>query len=1084
MPKLIACIPALLFLLSISANGQPLDPSKDLTQYNIDHWQDDQSPSSVLQIIQTSDGYLWMATLKGLVRFDGVKLTTFDKFTNPELQVNGFKSIFEDSKKNLWMGSIGGGLFRKERNGFKQFVIPFGPSSNNIERISEDSQRNLWICTLRGLIRYKDSTFSLITLKGKNASGDLTVYDVAEDKSGVVWVATGQGLMSLSEDTLHPLENAKGVSEIMDLHVASDNTLWMASYSKGIYTYNDSTFEKVKALDIFRHPMAIYQDSHSNIWIGSEMGVARFRDGLVSRLEYGKGLSHNHVTAVLEDHEGSIWLGTYYGGINRLRDGTFTNYTTFHGLPHNTVHCIFQTADEAILIGTETDLAYKAKGDDRFSKKYPQLHDARVRDIFEDSKKNLWIATYDGVYNIDFKNKLKFYNSANGLSSSQARLVFEDSNGVIWLGTRQGLNRFKDGQWQSYSEGDGLLNDFIMSITERKNGDLLVGTTGGLFVRRNDKFEALKVNNETVGITTFDTYEDEQHNLWAATTNGLLLINAAGLFRFSSDRLLAGNIYHIIEDHLGALWMTSDLGIIRVMRKNLLDNAGADTTKILTRLFDRSSGLRTNETTPAARAFLTKDGKIWFPTLEGVAVVDPGNIIVNTTPPPISIEQLMIGGREFPMDENISVPPNSRNIEIHYTGLSFMIPKKVKFKYKLNGYDKDWHDAGERRTAYYTAVPPGDYTFSIKASNNDGIWNTIDAALTLHVERAFWQTVPFYLFTVLTCGLVIFGIIHIRTRTVKRLNVRLEEKIQERTHEVIAQKEEIESQRDYIESKNRELEHARRLIERQYEKLREVNENLEAKVEDRTKELRKAYDDLIAVNKELDDFVYKSAHDIKGPLARLQGLCNLALMEEGSLPSREYLVKLQKESLLANRVIEKLAHTYEVKHHQLNTASVNIYDVVSETLKQLRALYQEETKEMQFVIDGLKELNINTDRGLLGEILYNLLENTIVFRADSGSKVNISGGVAGDKIKFKIIDNGIGMDGKIQEKIFDMFVKGSEKSQGLGLGLYIVKNALSSLEGSIILATTRFGETEFQFELPDAGLREQKLQKVGSSTNS
>jgi ligand-binding sensor domain-containing protein/signal transduction histidine kinase len=1084
MPKLIVCFAALVILLSISANGQPLDPSKDLTQYNLDHWQDDQSPSSILQIIQTSDGYLWMATLKGLVRFDGVKLTTFDKFTNPELKVNGFKSIFQDSKKDLWMGSIGGGLFRKEGNVFKQFVIPFGPSSNNIERITEDSKHNLWVCTLRGLIRYSDSTFTLMDLQGKNASGDLPVYDVVEDKTGVIWVATAQGLMKLSNSQLQPLENAKGVSEIMDLYLATDDKLWIASYSNGIYTYTDSTFQKVKALDVFKHPMAIYQDTHGNIWIGSEMGVARFRNGLISRLEYGKGLSHNHVTTVLEDHEGSIWLGTYYGGINRLRDGTFTNYTSFHGLPHNTVHCIFQRADKSIWIGTETDVAYKAPEDERFSRIYPELKDARVRDIFEDSKRNLWIATYDGLYAIDSKNRLTFYNSANGISSSQTRLVFEDREGAIWLGTRQGLNRFRNGKWEAYSEREGLLNDFIMSITQRRNGELIIGTTGGLFVRRDDKFEALKVNNEAIGLTTFHTYEDEANNLWAATTNGLLLINARGIFRFTSDRLLAGNIYQIIEDHLGAFWMTSDLGIIRVMKKNLLDNASADSTQIHTRLFDKSSGLRTNETTPAGHGFLTTDQKIWFPTLEGVAVVDPANIIVNTTPPPISIEELRISGREFPIAETVSVPPNSRNIEIHYTGLSFMIPKKVKFKYRLNGYDKEWHDAGERRTAYYTAVPPGDYTFSIKASNNDGVWNTIDTALTLHVERAFWQTLPFYFFTVVTCALIVFGIIHLRTRNVKRLNVMLEDKILQRTQEVISQKEEIESQRDYIESKNHELEHARRLIERQYEKLREVNENLETKVEDRTKELRKAYEDLITVNKELDDFVYKSAHDIKGPLARLQGLCNLALMEADKIPSREYLVKLQQESLLANRVIEKLAHTYEVKHHKLNVVNVNIYEVVSETIRQLKAVYHEEMKGMHFVIDGLQNLNADTDRRLLVEILYNLLENTIMFRAENASNVRITGEVVDGKIKFTIIDNGIGMDGTVQEKIFDMFVKGTEKSQGLGLGLYIVKNALSILKGSIVLVKTRFGETEFQFELPDGGLLEDKFQRVGSSSNA
>ena len=1067
MPKLTALLTLAIFF-ALPTKSQPLDPSKELTQYNIDHWEDDRSPSSILQITQTSDGYLWMVTLKGIARFDGVKLTTFDRFSNPELKVNGFKSLFEDSKKRLWIGSIGGGVFYKQGNSFKQLSLPFGPSGNNVERIREDSKGRLWICTLRGLVAYQHNTFTLMKPQGVSDSIDFPVYDIAEDRNGTIWVATAQGLMELKDENLFPATDGgyKKIGEIMDLHITSDNTLWLASYSNGIYTYTSEGLKKVTVLDELKHPMVIHQDRASNIWVGSELGVARYRRGKASRLEAGRGLSHNNVTAIFEDHEGSIWLGTYYGGINRLRDGTFTNYTTAHGLTHNTVHAVFQTHDSTIWIGTETDLSYKS-GDAfvRYSDKFPVLRDKRIRHVFEDSRENLWVASYDGLFQIR-NNKLTVFNVKSGLSSDQARVIFEDSNGSVWVGTRQGLNQFVNGKWKIFSAKEGLLNDFVMSIAEPEKGTLLIGTTGGLFTLKDGVVMPLKIRNKTMGVTTFHVHVDTDRNLWVSTTNGLLLIKPDSIYAFSNEDLLVRNVYQVVEDKLGAFWITSDIGVVRVLKKDLLNSIASDTVKIHIRLFDKSSGLRTNEITAASKACQDMNGKIWIPTLEGLACVDPQNILVNTTPPPIALEKVLIGGKEYDWTQKISAPPNSRNIEIQYTGLSFMIPKKVKFKYKLTGYDKDWHEAGERRIAYYSALPPGDYTFSISASNNDGVWNKVDKVLALHVERAFWQTIPFYIFCTVLFVLLIMTIIHLRTRSVKRLNVRLEEKIRERTQEVLNQKEEIEAQRDYIEEKNHELLKARDLIEQQYATLREINENLELKVSDRTKELRQAYDELIAVNKELDDFVYKSAHDIKGPLARLQGLCNLALLESGSLRTREYLLKLQHESLLANRVIEKLGHSYEVKHHQLIISDVVIPDLVAEVIRQVRAAYAEESKDVAVKLRCEPDVNVRTDRKMLSQALYNLLENAIIFRSQKDPSITIAVEVIDDKAQISISDNGIGLDASIRDKVFKEFVKGSEKSQGLGLGLYIAKSAIELIGGKITLVDNNSLETEFRIEIP------------------
>ncbi len=1067
MPKLTVLL-AICSMFVIPLNAQPLDPAKELSQYNIDHWDDEHSPSNILEIIQTKDGYLWMVTLKGLARFDGVKLTHYDKFSNPELEVNGFKTAFEDSHQRLWLGSIGGGAFIKSGNRFQQILLPFGPGSNNIERITETQDQTIWLCTLKGLVSYRDSVFTLYTPANTAESADFPVYDFIQDGKKNRWVATAQGLMLLSDRKLIPVQNAGfgKIGEIIDMHLSSDQKLWLASYSRGVYTYREGKLQRIAGLDPEKRPMKISEDRNKNIWIGSENGVARYTNGRISRLSTATGLSHNNVTAVCEDHEGSIWLGTYYGGVNRLRDGTFTNYTTYHGLPHNTIHAIFQGKDSTIWFGAETDIAYKKHSViTKLSDRYPELRSVRVRDVLEDAKGNLWIASYEGLFLVK-GNTIKKFNVVNGLSSDQTRIVFEDSKGTIWVGTRQGLNKLNGDRWVGYSSKEGLLNDFVMSISERHNGDLLVGTTGGIFVMSGSKFQPLTVGKKTLGITTFVFSDVDPERLWIATSNGLMLVSDNSIHEFNRDARLGRNIYQILEDNTGALWLSSDAGIVRALKADLLNSTRSDTTIVNARLFDKSSGLRTNEITPTGRGIMAADGKLWFPTLEGVSCVDPTNIVVNTTPPPINIEKVLIGGKEYDWTQPINAPPGSRNIEIHYTGLSFMIPKKVNFKYKLEGFDKDWHDAGERRVAYYSALPPGSYTFSIEASNNDGVWNTAENVFVLRVERAFWQTAPFYIFASLTAILLIIGIIHLRTRNVKRLNVRLEEKIHERTQEVIQQKEEIESQRDYIETKNHELEKARALIEQQYEKLREINENLEAKVEDRTSELKLAYEELMAVNKELDDFVYKSAHDIKGPLARLQGLCNLALMEAGKLPTREYLLKLQRESQLANRVIEKLAHTYEVKHHTLFLADVPLVSLVNEVIKMIRMAYPEETVHTTFDVRIAPHVTLRTDKRLISEALFNLLENATIFRAEINPTVIIEADPKDGGAELLITDNGIGMDARVRGEIFKMFVKGSERSQGLGLGLYIAKMAVELLGGAIALVSAEPGETRFRIELP------------------
>ncbi|HYG03689.1 MAG TPA: two-component regulator propeller domain-containing protein, partial [Chryseosolibacter sp.] len=578
----------ILFMCVVTTQAQPLDPNKELSQYNIDHWQDESTPSSIMQIIQASDGYLWMSTLKGLARFDGLKLNVYDKFTSAALDVNGFKSLYEDKNGNFWVGSIGEGLYLKQGQTFKKFTVPFGTSSNNIERIFTDSRGTLWLCTVKGIIQFRDSIFTLITPDGVSRESDFPTFDITESKDGTLWVASATGLYTVTESKLtRAFADERSLNgEIVDLHIDSEGGLWIAAYNNGFFFISDTGVKRIGELDQLKHPIVVYEDRQKNLWFGSEHGIARRSVNGFSYLTSARGLSHDHITAICEDHEGSIWLGSYYGGINRLRDGTFTNYSTANGLPHETTHVLLETADKTIWAGTETDLAYLKDGHfNTLSEKFPILAKARVRGLMEDKSGSLWIASYDGVFKMTKNKMLVKYDVNSGLTNNQTRVLYEDRNNNIWVGTRQGLNLLKDGRWRSFGPREGLLNDFVMSIIELRNGKFLVATTGGLYILKGETFEPVTTDHGNLTLTIFRMLEDDKERLWIGTSDGLLMLDGNTLTDYSHHhKILSSNIYQILEDDNNFLWLTSDLGIARIEKEKLLEKQLHDTTSVNIRI--------------------------------------------------------------------------------------------------------------------------------------------------------------------------------------------------------------------------------------------------------------------------------------------------------------------------------------------------------------------------------------------------------------------------------------------------------------------------------------------------------------------
>lgn len=1050
--------------------SQVLNPEKKLTQYTIDTWSGEELPANgIMAILQTKNGYLWLATFSGLVRFDGLEFKIYDRFNTPAFEGTGFRSLFENEQGQLYVGGNGKGLYLKTGAGFIKYSLPFGKSSNHIKKIYKPkSEDKLFFGTLRGLVTLKDSVYQLITPEFYKDK-DFPVYDIEEDKQGNIWIATANGIYQyVNEKLLKTDWKGKNLTgEIFNIEVDKDNHLWICSYDEGVFLLKEGQVIQIPELREIQRPINLFIDSHNALWIGSEQGIGRYYNNKYSKLDASTGLSDNTINSIKEDHEGSIWIGTYYGGLSRLKDGSFTNYSTFDGLDDNTIHCIYQDLKGIIWAGTNSGVSHFKNGSFfSLSNKFPALKNRKIRDIYSDKDQNIWIATYSGLYVIK-NDKLFHYDISSGLVDNQVRLIFEAANKDIYIGTRNGISVFSDGKiTNSISSIEGLTNTFITSITELDSNSYLIGTTGGLHLLKDEKVSLFHPEHNLLRSTIFHTYKDKEGSIWIGSNQGLYLIKEQEIYSFNNaSKLFTSNIFQVIEDNNKTFWLTSDKGIIRISKKELIDFVSGDKRTISPLLFDKSTGLRTNEITAVSKSWKDREGKIWFSTLNGISVIDPQKIILNNIPPPIVVDEIFINGTKQDLTKNIIVPPGNNKVEIHYNGLSYKIPKKVKFKYRLAGFDDDWQEVGDERTAKYTSLPSGDYTFDITACNNDGVWNTQEASISFFVDKAFYETYWFYLLITFCTTLAIFSLIQYRTKSIRRTKKLLERKINERTKEVLMQKEEIEAQRDDIENKNKELENAHLIIEKQNKILQQINENLENKINKRTSELRNAYSELMVAKNELDNFVYKSSHEIKGPLARLQGLSNLALMEVKEEKAKYYFKLLFEESKAANRIIAKLSYTHELKNIQPEITYINIHELINEIITQLENEISLQNIKLDISTKGC--VNIYTDVRLLKNIIYNLLENAVIFQSIENPVISIEVERKDNHIILLIGDNGSGIENEILNDIYNMFFKGSQKSRGLGLGLFIVKKAVDLLEGKInIIETSRKG-TSIQVILPD-----------------
>jgi signal transduction histidine kinase/ligand-binding sensor domain-containing protein len=682
-------------------------------QYRFDHWTTENGlpQNSVRGIVQTRDGYLWLTTFDGLVRFDGVRFTVFNKSNSPGIASNRFTGIFEDRFGDLWVAIETGGLVRRRQGRFMTYTRTEGLPTDAPLFVNGDGDGNLVISSGPRHFRWLEGGF----LPADDYH--LPVIQVPEERRAKLFG--------------NPVHVTGKRTPLQAISRDSAGSLWLTDLD----SMQRQLLSREPPEELDYH--TVYADNEDNYWfITSLNGLFRARKGSVTPYAKVQGLNVREVYPLLQSRDGSIWIGTIGNGLFRLKDGAFTNYMS---------------------------------GGD-------------VTSLYEDGARQLWI---NGSSRLEQGRLIRapWVGSPPNHSLLQSWAMCEDRAGAYWIGMGDGVARYLNGVMTYFTTNDGLAGNDTKVIINDTSGGLWIGSYGGLTHYKDGKFTAWTEKDGLPGNTVRALKQDGDGALWiGAYDSGLGRFKDGRFTRYTTkDGLFDNGVFQILEDDYGWFWMSCNRGIYRVRKQELNDFAEGRLRTITCLAYNKGDGMPSAECNggrwPAG--FKARDGKLWFPTMGGVAVIDPANIRTNTQPPPVVIEEMLINNQSVSLEawqsaigapqSSIRIERGQENFEIQYTALSFINSENMRFKYKLEGADHDWVEAGARRTAYFSHVSPGEYTFKVIAANSDGVWNLTGASVRITVIPPFWWRWWFITTVLLVVACAIVGAWKYRVAQLQRI---------------------------------------------------------------------------------------------------------------------------------------------------------------------------------------------------------------------------------------------------------------------------------------------------------------------------
>jgi len=756
-----ASLSLLVFLLSVD---------KAAGQFRFDSWTTDNGlpQASINSILQTRDGFLWFTTFGGLVRYDGLRFQVFNTVNSKGLKTSRFLHLFEDREGALWIGNERQGVTRYKDGAFTTYSTEHGLPVGNVN-FRADARGNLL-----ALVNDGSSTFLAFRWTGEG----FVPYapPEGEPRSNII-SQTPNAVWSAEDGHLRKFENGRLTVDfpfqlpIQRVFEDSSKRLWIAvGGTTTLYQLADNRVTTYSLKDglLDKRFFVAFEDRQKRIWFGSQLGLTVFSDGKFTSYQLADGLAPGGVTAIYQDREGTVWVGTE-GGLTRVTERVVSSFATRDGLAGENVYPIYQDRAGRIWIGSWFGLTVYENGKFQDAGKRFGLTESRITAFHEDRAGNFWIGTLsDGLYRIRDGQVTRYPRQQ--APGSQVRAIYQDHVGNVWFVAEDVLVKFKDESFTKYS--DASLDGPNYTVNEDRQGRLWIGTTIGLVIYQQGTFTPFTEKDGFGGGMVRAFVEDADGVCWIGMyDNGLYRFKDGKFTHYTTNEGLFDNgAFQILEDSQGSFWISCNLGIYRVKKSELNDYADGRIRKITSIPYNRRDGMLNSECNGGGQpaGIKASDGRLWFPTQGGVAVINPGAVPLNSHPPPVVIESASVDTKPVDVKAKIHLQPGQTYLEIHYSGLSFINPELVKFKYRLEGSDENWIDADTRRVAYYTHLPPGNYRFRVLAANRDGIWNEDGAALEITVLPQIWQTWWFLLLITASGAAIIYFIYQQRMRTLKR----------------------------------------------------------------------------------------------------------------------------------------------------------------------------------------------------------------------------------------------------------------------------------------------------------------------------